>query len=200
MADQIFHHFQITLCNSDRGRYETIRVRIISHPEEPLHKIGAKALAYCLEFNDGLSLSAPPYAKGQPALWRRDLTDRYLEWIEVGETQTEELARAVRHHRDARFVVYFYQPDQASKFAEGLRGSTENWIKQVEFFLLDSHLIDAIPEAQGKRAQWDATIVDQGIYLTSGEATVHGNVKRIDMWGIYQEALQKAADPELSGP
>ncbi|WKZ57127.1 MAG: YaeQ family protein [Bdellovibrionota bacterium] len=189
MADQNFHNFHVQLSNSDCEFYGTLRLRIVTHHEESRRSVFAKVLAYCLEYSDDLRVATAPYETHAPALSAVDGTGGYLRWIDVGEVRAEKLSRALRHHRGAQFAVYFYEHAQAVRFADDLRGSTENWIEPVQFYLIDPQFVELIPEGDGKRVVWEVAIVDRGIYLTTGDAQCSGQAQPLDMWGIYQQAL-----------
>ena len=53
-------------------------------PSETVEYMFTRALAYCLEYQEGIALTEGVAAGDEPAVLVRDLTGRIIAWIEVG--------------------------------------------------------------------------------------------------------------------
>ena len=106
------YNFSIDLSDMDRGVYETLELRVARHPSETAEYMVVRVLAYCLEYQEGITLTEGVSSGHEPALLVRDLTGRVTAWIEVGLPDAARLHRAsklagrvaVYTHRDARHV------------------------------------------------------------------------------------------------
>lgn len=108
------YNLAIDLSDMDRGVYETLDLRIARHPSETAEFMLVRVLAYCLEYQEGIELTAGGVsAVDEPALAVRDLTGQVTKWIEVGLPDAERLHRgskragsvAVYTHRDVRQLL-----------------------------------------------------------------------------------------------
>ena len=99
------YQFTIDLSDMDRGVYETLDVRVARHPSETMAYMLVRVLAYCLEYQEGISLTEGVSSGDEPALLVRDLTGQVLAWIEVGLPDADRLHRASK--RAARVAVYW---------------------------------------------------------------------------------------------
>ena len=104
----------IDLSDIDRGVYERLELRVARHPSETAAFMVVRVLAYCLEYTEGIELTAGGVsATDEPAVAVRDLTGRLTKWIEVGLPDAERLHRgskaagsvAVYTHRDIRQLL-----------------------------------------------------------------------------------------------
>src|SRR5262245_2381529 len=103
----------IDLSDIDRGVYELLELRVARHPSETASYMLVRMLAYCLEYEEGIEMTAGLSSGDEPALVVRDLTGRVTKWIEVGLPDAERLHRgskvagsaAVYTHRDVRQLL-----------------------------------------------------------------------------------------------
>ncbi|MBN8550741.1 MAG: YaeQ family protein, partial [Deltaproteobacteria bacterium] len=51
------YNFAISLSNVDRGVYEDLKLSVARHPSETLPYLLTRVLAYCLEYQEGISFS-----------------------------------------------------------------------------------------------------------------------------------------------
>lgn len=103
----------IDLADMDRGVYESLELRVARHPSETLEFMLVRLLAYCLEYTEGIEMTAGLSSGDDPAVVVRDLTGRITAWIEVGLPDASRLHRgsklagrvAVYTHRDIRQLL-----------------------------------------------------------------------------------------------
>src|SRR5258707_8610977 len=134
------YNFAIDLADMDRGVYETLELRVARHPSETAEYMLVRVLAYCLEYQEGISLTEGVSSGDEPALLVRDLTGRVTAWIEVGMPDAARLHRGSKHagrvavytHRDPRQVL--------AQFA----GAKIHRAGEIPIRAFDRGLIDAI--------------------------------------------------------
>src|SRR5438132_4679284 len=103
----------VEISDVDRGVYENIAVRLAMHPSETMEYMATRLLAYCLEYTEGIEMTAGLSDGDEPAIVVRDLTGRVTAWIEVGLPDADRLHRAsklaervaVYTHRDIRILL-----------------------------------------------------------------------------------------------
>src|SRR5467141_1690108 len=81
------------LADIDRGVYETFGLRLARQPSETVEYMLTRALAYCLEYQNGIELTEGVAAGDEPAVLVKDLTGRITAWIEVGAPPHDRLHR-----------------------------------------------------------------------------------------------------------
>ncbi|MGP3536501.1 YaeQ family protein [Microbacterium sp. RD1] len=107
-AGATMHTFDVELADIDRGVYEQLSLRVARHPSETGAFMLTRVLAYCLEYETGITFSEGISTTDEPAVLVRDDTGRLTAWIEVGAPDAERLhygsrladRTAVYTHRD----------------------------------------------------------------------------------------------------
>ena len=107
------YNVSIDLSDVDRGVYESLALRVAMHPSETMEYLATRILAYCLEYAEGIEMTAGLSDGDEPAMVVRDLTGRVTAWIEVGLPDADRLHRAsklaqrvaVYTHRDIRILL-----------------------------------------------------------------------------------------------
>src|SRR5712671_2178158 len=91
------HNFDIELADSDRGVFESLALRVARHPSESEEYLLTRVLAYALEYRPGIEFSKGGLSDtDDPPLSVRDLTGRWVSWIEVGLPDAARLHRAAK--------------------------------------------------------------------------------------------------------
>src|SRR2546423_9384126 len=107
------YNVTVDISNVDRGVYQSIAFRLAMHPSESMEYMATRLLAYCLEYTEGIEMTAGLSDGDEPAIVVRDLTGRVTAWIEVGLPDADRLHRAsklaarvaVSTHRDIRILL-----------------------------------------------------------------------------------------------
>jgi uncharacterized protein YaeQ len=102
---------QIQLSDLDRNVYRDHAVTIARHPSETDERLLVRLLAFALNAPESEDLSPLEFAKDmwepeEPSLWRKDLTGRILQWIDVGQPDEKRLLRTSA--RVDRLSVYSF--------------------------------------------------------------------------------------------
>jgi len=159
------YSLRIDLADMDRGVFETLDLRIARQPSETIEYMLVRILAYCLEYQDGITLTEGVAAGDEPAVLVRDLTGRISAWIEVGMPDASRLHRgiklagraAVYTHRDVRKLLAHFSAAKIHK------------AETIPVYSIDRGFIDDIAATLERRSELSMSITDRELYLTLGD-------------------------------
>lgn len=169
--------FDIELANSDSGVYESLSLRIARHPSETAERMLTRLLAYCLEYTEGIGLTNGISEPDEPAIAIRDLTGALQVWIDVGAPEPARLHRASKAAR--RVVVYAHK--DATQLAMRLGGERIHRLSELELYAMDFDWLPTLAERLQRRTTFTLTVSEQHLYLSLGEETLSGAIKRIPL-------------------
>ena len=167
--------FDIELANSDRSVYESLSLRIARHPSETAERMLTRVLAYCLEYTEGIALTNGISEPDEPAIAIRDLTGALQVWIDVGAPEPPRLHRASKAAR--RVAVYAHK--DAAQLASRLGGERIHRIDALELYAMDFEWLSNLADRLQRRTTFTLTMSEQHLYLSLGEETLSGVIKRI---------------------
>jgi hypothetical protein len=81
-----------------------------------------------------------------------------------------------------------------------LRGSKTNWVKEVQFYLIPSPILQDLIPLERSSPLWSVTIVDNQLYLTCDGVEFQSEIIPIDIWQSYQESLSTTQESSLGAP
>lgn len=170
------YSFEVQLSDSDRGVYEALAFRIAQHPSETDDYLVTRALAYCLEYTEGLAFSKGGLSEPDaPALSVRDLTGVQRSWIEVGTPEPARLHKAAK--ASARVAVYSHK--DVSALAKRIASESIHRAGEIEIYAIDRELIGALAARLTRRMCFDLVITERQLYLSLGADTLSGNIERL---------------------
>lgn len=169
----VIHQFVVQLSHVDRGVYESLDLRAAWHPSESEEFLCARALAYCLEYREGLAFSRGLADPDQPALEVRDLTGAIQAWIEIGTPDAARLHRASK--AAPRVAVYSHR--DAERYWASLAGERIHRAEALELHGLDRALVAALVARLERRMAFDLSVADGMLYLTLGGESFAGPVR-----------------------
>lgn len=160
-AGATIHAFAIELSDADRGVYQNLELRVARHPSETAAFMLARILAYCLEYQEGIALTAGIAAVDEPAVLVRDLTGRITAWIEVGAPDASRLHRgsklalrcAVYTHRDAAPLLAQLASEKIHRAAE------------IPLYSFERQFMDGASAALTRRASLSLSVTGRHLYL-----------------------------------
>jgi uncharacterized protein YaeQ len=167
--------FDIELANSDRAVYESLKVRVARHPSETAEHLLTRVLAYCLEYTEGIALSNGLSAPDEPAIAVRDLTGVLKVWIDVGAPEATRLHKASK--AAPRVVIYTHK--DAVQLATRLAAERIHRMDALELYAMDFEWLSNLAQRLPRRTTFTLTVSEQHLYLSLGEETLSGVVKRI---------------------
>src|SRR6478736_465529 len=88
------YRWQINLSDVDRNVYQEIDLRLARHPSETMRYLITRAIAHCLNVEEGLAFSKGLATAEEPALGSHDLQGTLTRWIEIGMPSADRLHKA----------------------------------------------------------------------------------------------------------
>jgi len=160
-AGATVYTFAIELSDADRNVYQSLELRVARHPSETPQFMLARVLAYCLEYQDGIVLTAGIAAVDEPTVLVRDLTGRLTAWIEVGAPDAERLHRGSKQAQ--RCVVYTHR--DPAPLLEQLAGQKIHRASEIPVYSFERQFMDEASGALGRRANLSLSVTGRHLYL-----------------------------------
>jgi uncharacterized protein YaeQ len=98
-------------------------------------------------------------------------------WVDVGAPEPQRLHRASKAAR--RVAVYTHK--DAAQLAARLSGERIHRIDALELYALDFEWLSGLAERLQRRTTFTLTVSEQHIYLSLGEETLSGVIRRISV-------------------
>jgi uncharacterized protein YaeQ len=156
------YNLAVQLADVDRGVYETLDLRLARHPSETLDHMLTRALAYCLEYQDGIAFSdGGVSAIDEPAVVVRDLTGRLTAWIEVGAPDADRLHRGSK--LAGRAAVYT-QRDPVPLLAQ-LDGTKIHRAAEIPLYSFGRGFIETVARTIERRTKLSLSITERQVYV-----------------------------------
>jgi uncharacterized protein YaeQ len=184
-----FYNFTVDLSHNDRDIFTRFRVKTPLHPHEPLEHLFARMIAYVHCYREGQEFSQGLFEPKDPTIWHKDVLGDTLLWVHVGSPDKKKIETTLRTHPQAEHRIYFYDTAQISQFCHMLRGSKTNWVKDIQFYLIPSAILEALVPLERSSPLWSVTIVDDEMYLTCDDSELQTRIATVDIWAAFQESL-----------
>ena len=168
----IVHRATIELCDSDRGRFETLRADTALHPSETPQRLLLRMLAYALFHEEGLAFSKGVCAGDEPDLWSHQPDGRVALWLEVGTPKAVRLIKAARHAERVRLLV---GGDGFERWARDELPKLEA-AGSVSVYRLAGELLDELEGRLERNNAWSLTVSGGALYLTDRCETLEGEL------------------------
>lgn len=167
------YNFDIALADVDRGVYETLAVRAALHPSESLEYLATRLLAWCLEYEEGITFSKGGVSDAeQPPLWVPAPDGGIKTWIEIGLPAPDRLHKASKSA--ARVAVYTHRdPATIVRQAAGQRIHRAG---EIEIHALDRGFLAELTPLLERRTRFDLSVTGRHLYLTLGSRSLSGPV------------------------
>jgi uncharacterized protein YaeQ len=146
---------------------------VAQHPSETPEFLVARALAYCLEYVEGIAFSKGLSDPEEPAILVRDLTGALQTWIEVGMPDAARLHKASKAAR--RVVVYAHRDVQA--WLARLAGERIHRAEELEIYAMDRELVAGLASRLERRMEFDLSVSERNLYVSLGDTTLSGTVE-----------------------
>ncbi|MDC0358278.1 YaeQ family protein [Oligoflexia bacterium] len=189
-----FYSFNLEISNPDSGIYAKTRVKTPKHPNETFEHLHARVLAYCHCYQAELKFTRGLFETSEPTIWKKDVIENLLVWVQVGCPSRKKLQKALRANGGTDYRVYFFEEVQLEGFCGYLRGSKSNWIQPVKFFQLDTKFLEATTDLARSSSTWNITIVDDNLYLTINGQDFQTAIVSVDMWHQFQLFLSEQTE------
>ena len=161
------YNLSIDLADIDRGVYEKLDLRVARQPSETLEYMLMRVFAYCLEYEEGITLTEGVAAGDEPAVFIRDLTGKVTGWIEVGMPQAERLNRG--HKLAGRAAVYTHR--DVRKLLAQLSASNIQRLADIPVYAFERSLVDEVAALLERRSALSLSITERELYVEIGGRT-----------------------------
>lgn len=155
------YNVRVDLSDVDRGVYESFDLRVAMHPSESAEYMATRLLAYCLEYTEGIEMTAGLSSGEEPAIVVRDLTGRIRTWIDIGMPDADRLHRASKLAE--RVAVYTHR-DIRNVLAQ-LEGRRIHRLEEIPVFSFDRAFIEEFASAFERRFAMSLSVTERHIYL-----------------------------------
>ena len=168
------YNFDVELSDVDRGVYESLSFKAAQHPSETDEYLIARALAYCLEYREGIAFSKGLAEPDEPAIVVRDLTGAPQLWIEIGTPDADRLHKASK--ATPRVVVYSHK--ETTRWVQQIADAKIHRRERIEVITLDRALIAALVERLDRRMSLALSVTEGHLYVTIGDRTIDAALER----------------------
>jgi uncharacterized protein YaeQ len=100
------YKIELQIADMDRGYYESHKLTLAQHPSETAQRLMVRVIAFALNANEHLTFGRGLSTDDEPDLWRRDLTGRIEQWIDLGQPEESRIRRACG--RADQVLLYTY--------------------------------------------------------------------------------------------
>jgi uncharacterized protein YaeQ len=166
------YNLAIELSDVDRSVYERIDLRIARQPSETPENMALRALAYCLEYGDGIALTEGVAAGDDPAILFRDLTGKITAWIEVGMLNPERLHRG---HKQAGRAALYTDRD-IRKVIRDLQSAKVYRLEDIPLYAFDARFIEQLASLIDRRTKLSISITERELYANVNGHTLHTSI------------------------
>lgn len=155
------YNVSVELNDVDRGVYESIALRLAMHPSETMEYMATRLMAYCLEYTEGIEMTAGLSDGNEPAIVVRDLTGRITAWIEVGLPDADRLHRA--NKLAPRVAVYTHRDIRI--FLGQLEGRRIHRAEELAIYSFAGDFIREIAAHFERRTEMSLSVMERHLYL-----------------------------------
>lgn len=185
-----FYNFSVELNNSDSNTFVAFRLKIPRHELESRAHFYARFIAYLHSYQEGVTFCDVSASPRFPTIWRKDAIDSVLLWVHVGAPEKRTLELSLKQHPQAEHRVYFYNQDDISRFCHHLRGSKTNWVKDVQFYLIEDDLLRNLEAQEDTSPSWSVSFIDGRLYLSIDGTDLESTLLTVDIWEAFQQSLR----------
>lgn len=171
-AGSVMYTFSVQLADVDRALYEDFTLRLARHPSETDAYMITRLLAYCLEYEEGITFSEGISSTDEPAVLVRDLTGKLTAWIEVGAPDAERL------HYGSKLAnrTTIYTQREPEKLLASWAGKRIHQSELITLHSFDPGLVDAAVSALERRNEITVSVVEGQVYLELNGTTLSTGV------------------------
>jgi uncharacterized protein YaeQ len=173
----LIYSFEVQLSLVDRNVYDSISFKAAQHPSETNEYLVTRALAYCLEYREGIAFSRGLAEPDEPAVTVKDLTGAIQSWIEIGNPSADRLHRASK--AAPRVAIYTHR--DATAFVRQLGDQRIHKKDAIELYAIDRTLIESLCERLDRRMTVTLLAQEGHLFITVGDETVQGSVERVPL-------------------
>ena len=170
------YKLRISLSDLNRDYYDTLNLTIAQHPSETHERMMVRALAYCLNAEEGLAFTKGLSSVDDPDIWLKSLDEQITQWIDVGEPSVDRVKKATRSAQNVKVYCFNTKSDvwwEQSKSKLNMLKASIYRFKWEDFV---------------KLASFVERTMDMSVTITGNSAYVATNLGECDVsWERLQE-------------
>ncbi|MDX1465166.1 MAG: YaeQ family protein [Halomonas sp.] len=163
------HRVQLQVADMDRHYYADHALTVAQHPSETDERMMVRLLAFALNADEALAFGRGVSTEDEPDLWRRDLTGKIEQWIQLGQPDEKSIRRACG--RAGEVIIYTYSGHGAVLWWESLAGKLA-LLDNLTVVAIAPEAVQALAGMAAKSMALSATIQDGTAWLADGEQAV----------------------------
>ncbi|MGC6417152.1 MAG: YaeQ family protein [Bradymonadia bacterium] len=160
----IIRRFEIELSDIDRGRFESIDIRVAQHPSESLEYLATRLLILCAHFDDLLTFSKAGLCDTtEPPVFLRTLQGDFTDWFEIGVPSTDRLNKAAKAAQTV-FVYSYRNFDNVADYIGRVEASRR---ERITLQTLDFDFLKDLGRTFERTNQWTFVRTEGDVFLES---------------------------------
>ncbi len=169
----------LMLNDLDREIFAERAIVLAQYPDEPDEHVLLRFLAHVFFYDDHLEDAPGWIENGEPDACVRALTGEMQVWIECGPPPIKRLTKALGRHKDARFVCFFSDEDEARVSMDEIAKAKPRNLHQLEVHLVDAAMMARLEDVGSRSMTWSATITEGRVWLDCDGEMVEGALQRL---------------------
>jgi uncharacterized protein YaeQ len=170
----------LQIADMDRQLYAEHALTLALHPSETEERLLVRLLAFALHVPHDTHRGALLFARGlsdsdDPDLWQHDLNGQLLHWVEVGQPDDRRLSKACS--RADRVTLYVFGSAAAIWWA-GIQHKLTR-LSKLSVWQIPSPQAQALAQLASRSMQWQVTVQDGQVWVSSGESSVELQPQRL---------------------
>lgn len=159
----------LQIADMERHYYHDHALTLARHPSETDERMMVRLLAFALQAHELLAFGQGMTDDDEADIWRKDLTGKIEQWIDVG-LPDERLIRKACGRAD-EVLVYAYGGRTAEMWFEQNSNAFAR-LRNLSVFNLPQEQTQALAELAQRTMQLQCTIQDGQVWLSDGERSV----------------------------
>jgi uncharacterized protein YaeQ len=158
----------IELADMDRNYYDSLQLTIAQHPSETPQRLMVRLIAYILNAHEDLQFGKGVSDEDEAAIWQKNYSDEINLWIELGQLDEKRLKKACNQAKAVKLYCY---ASSANTWWSQI-GSNLKKFERLSVEQFESSTCDALVKLLSRNMEFQCSIQDGQLWLTSGEETL----------------------------
>jgi uncharacterized protein YaeQ len=182
--------FELNLNNVVAGLYDTIKITIPRQLNEEDISFYCRIISFCHSYRQGATLNSNIADEREPHIINTSVIGDFTLWARCCTVDSRVLRRIVKNYPDCIVNIYFVNKSELFGFCNSLRGSKENWVENINFYLWEEEMLNQIVKYEKNRNLWNFTLLDTDtFFLQTNDFEVQSQLVKIDIWENFQHSL-----------
>lgn len=168
------YRFKIDLSDIGRNLYQALDFRVARHPSEALPFLLTRALAFVLNYQDGLNFSAKGLSDPDEACLKIENSHGGVElWIEVGNPSTRKLHRASKAAKLTK--VYTYKNPE--NLIRECQAAGVYAVDKIALFSFGAAFLSDLETILEKENRWSILVNDGVLNISCEKTSLQGEIQ-----------------------